>query len=249
MANRLEGKVAVITGAATGIGQAYAKRLAEDGANIIIADISSGSETEALVKAAGREAASFICDVSSEQSVGQLAQDVQERFGRCDILVNNAGIYPHAAFDDIDFKEWRRVLSINLDGMFLVCKAFVPGMKQRHYGRIINATSNTAGMVVTGFTHYITSKVGVIGLTRALASELGDFGIIVNAIAPGLTPTPENQKVWKGSPMFVETAKRQAIKRIETPEDLAKAVSFLASDDAAFITGQTLVVDGGLVRV
>ncbi len=249
MSNRHEGKVAVVTGAATGIGQAYAKRLAEDGANIAIADISSGSETEALVKATGREAASFICDVSSEQSVSLLAQAVQERFGRCDILINNAGIYPNIAFDDMDFKEWRRVLSINLDGMFLTCKAFVPGMKQRHYGRIVNITSNTVGMVVDGLTHYVTSKAGVIGFTRALATELGDFGIIVNAMAPGMTPTPTNRKVWKESSLFEATAKRQAIKRIETPEDLANAVSFLTSDDAAFITGQTLVVDGGLVRL
>lgn len=244
-----ERKVAVVTGGANGLGQAYARRLAQDGADIAIVDIATAQETEDLVRVAGTQAASYMCDVSSEQSVGQLAQAVYERFGRCDILVNSAGIYPNVPFDDMDFKEWRRVLSINLDGMFLMCKAFVPGMKQQHYGRIINITSNTVGLVIAGFTHYIASKAGVIGFTRALASELGDFGIIVNAIAPGLTLTQTTQKMWEGSSLFEDMAKQQAIKRVETPEDLARAVSFLASDDAAFITGQTLVVDGGLVRL
>ena len=242
-------KIAVVTGGASGLGQAYARRLAQDGADIVVADITAAQETEQLVKAAGGQAASYICDVSSEESVNQFAQAVQERFGRCDILVNNAGVYPNVPFDDMDFKQWRRVLSINLDGPFLMCKAFVPGMKQRRYGRIVNVASNTFGLVIEGFAHYIASKGGVIGLTRALATELGDFGIIVNAIAPGLTPTAATEKLWEGSTLFEDMAKRQAIKRVETPEDLANAVSFLASDNASFITGQTLVVDGGLIRL
>jgi NAD(P)-dependent dehydrogenase (short-subunit alcohol dehydrogenase family) len=244
-----ERKVAVVTGGANGLGQAYARRLAQDGADIAIVDITEAQETEALIRAAGTQVASYICDVSSEQAVSRLAQAVQEDFGHCDILINNAGISPNVAFDDMDFKEWRRVLSINLDGMFLMCKAFVPGMKKQHYGRIVNITSNTVGLVIEGFTHYVASKGGVIGFTRALATELGEFGIIVNAIAPGLTPTPTTRKMWEGSSLFDDMAKRQAIKRVETPEDLAGAVSFLASDDAVFITGQTLVVDGGLVRL
>lgn len=244
-----ERKVAVVTGGANGLGQAYARRLAQDGADVAIVDIIEAQETEDLIRAAGSQAASYICDVSSEQAVSQLAQVVHERFGRCDILVNNAGISANVPFDDMDFKEWRRVLSINLDGMFLMCKAFVPSMKKQRYGRIVNITSNTVGLVVEGFTHYVASKGGVIGFTRALASELGDFGIIVNAIAPGLTPTPATRKMGEGSSLFDDMAKRQAIKRVEAPEDLVGAVSFLTSDDAAFITGQTLVVDGGLVRL
>jgi NAD(P)-dependent dehydrogenase (short-subunit alcohol dehydrogenase family) len=133
--------------------------------------------------------------------------------------------------------------------MFLMCKAFVPGMKQQRYGRIVNVSSNTFGLVIEGFAHYIASKGGVIGFTRALATDLGPFGITVNALAPGLTSTPLSRAVFEGSSLFDDTVKQQAIKRVETPEDLAGVVSFLASDAAVFITGQTLVVDGGLVRL
>ncbi len=242
-------KVAVVSGGASGLGQAYARALAQDGVDIVIADINPAEETEGLVRLAGSQVVSYRCDVSDEQSVAQLAQAVQERFGRCDILINNAGVSTNVPFDDLDFKEWRRVLSINLDSMFLMCKAFVPGMKQRRYGRIVNVSSNTFGLVIEGFTHYIASKGGVIGFTRALATDLGPFGITVNALAPGLTSTPLSRAVFEGSSLFDDTVKQQAIKRVETPEDLAGVVSFLASDAAVFITGQTLVVDGGLVRL
>jgi NAD(P)-dependent dehydrogenase (short-subunit alcohol dehydrogenase family) len=242
-------KVAVVTGGASGLGQAYARSLAQDGMDIVIADINPAAETEQLVRSAGTQAVSYRCDVSEEQEVNQLAQAVQERFGHCDILINNAGVSTNVPFDDLDFKEWRRVLSINLDSMFLMCKAFVPGMKQQRYGRIVNVTSNTFGLVIEGFAHYIASKGGVIGFTRALASDLGPFGITVNALAPGLTSTPLSRAVFEGSSLFDDTVKQQAIKRFETPEDLAGVVSFLASDAAVFITGQTLVVDGGLIRL
>jgi NAD(P)-dependent dehydrogenase (short-subunit alcohol dehydrogenase family) len=242
-------KVAVVTGGASGLGQAYARSLAQDGVDIVIADINSAEETEQLVRSAGTQAVSYRCDVSEEQEVGQLAQAVQERFGHCDILINNAGVSTNVPFDDLDFKEWRRVLSINLDSMFLMCKAFVPGMKQQRYGRIVNVSSNTFGLVIEGFVHYIASKGGVIGFTRALATDLGPFGITVNALAPGLTSTPLSRAVFEGSSLFDDTVKQQAIKRVETPEDLAGVVSFLASDAAVFITGQTLMVDGGLVRL
>jgi NAD(P)-dependent dehydrogenase (short-subunit alcohol dehydrogenase family) len=242
-------KVAVVTGGASGLGQAYARSLAQDGVDIVIADINPAEETEQLVRSAGAQAVSYRCDVSVEQEVGQFAQAVQERFGHCDILINNAGVSTNVPFDDLDFKEWRRVLSINLDSMFLMCKAFVPGMKLQRYGRIVNVSSNTFGLVIEGFTHYIASKGGVIGFTRALATDLGPFGITVNALAPGLTSTPLSRAVFEGSSLFDDTVKQQAIKRVETPEDLAGVVSFLASDAAVFITGQTLVVDGGLIRL
>jgi NAD(P)-dependent dehydrogenase (short-subunit alcohol dehydrogenase family) len=242
-------KVAVVSGGASGLGQAYARSLAQDGIDIVIADINPAEETERLVRSAGSQAVSYRCDVSDEQAVAQLAQAVHERFGRCDILINNAGVSTNVPFDDLDFKEWRRVLSINLDSMFLMCKAFVPGMKQRRYGRIVNVSSNTFGLVIEGFAHYIASKGGVIGFTRALATDLGPFGITVNALAPGLTSTPLSRAVFEGSSLFDDTVKQQAIKRVETPEDLAGVVSFLASDAAVFITGQTLVVDGGLIRL
>jgi NAD(P)-dependent dehydrogenase (short-subunit alcohol dehydrogenase family) len=247
-------KVAVITGAAGGIGQAFAKRLAEDGVHIAIVDVAPANETVKLVQAAGRDALACTCDVSSEDAVKAMAAAVQERFGRADIVVNCAGIFPQREFDQMTFADWRKVLSINLDGTFLVSAAFVPGMKARKWGRVVNLSSSTLGSVVTGFAHYVASKGGIVGFTRALASDLGPFGITVNAISPGLTRSPgtlaraPRPAFTTMDEEFEAVAQLQAIKRVEVPGDLAGALSFLTSDDAAFITGQTLNVDGGRVR-
>jgi len=247
-------KVSVITGAAKGIGQAFARRLAEDGVHIVIADVEAADETVKLVEQAGREALACRCDVTSPEAVAALAAQVERRFGRCDILINCAGIYPQQAFEQMTFADWRRVLSINLDGLFLVTAAFVPGMKRRGWGRIVNLASSTLGSVVTGFVHYVASKGGIVGFTRALASELGPYGITVNAISPGLTRTPgtlarpPRAGLSSMDEEFASVAGMQAIKRGEVPDDLVGVVSFLTSDDAAFMTGQTLNVDGGRVR-
>lgn len=247
-------KVAVITGGANGIGQAFARRLAEDGAHVAIADVAPADQTVKLVAQAGRDALACNCDVSSLDSVAAMAKAVETRFGRCDILINCAGIFPQQDFETMTFAEWRRILSINLDSVFLCSSAFVPGMKRRGWGRIVNMASSTLGSVITGFVHYVSSKGGIVGFTRALATELGPYGITVNAISPGLTRTPGTvaRKPRPGlasmEEEFAQVASVQAIRRPEVPDDLVGAMSFLTSDDAAFITGQTLNVDGGRVR-
>jgi len=247
-------KIAIISGASNGIGQAFAQRLAQDGAHVVIADIAPANDTLRIVEQAGRRAFACTCNVSSPDSVKALAGDVSKYFGRCDILINCAGIFPNQPFDQMTFADWRQVLAINLDSVFLMSSAFVPGMKERRWGRIVNMASSTLGSVVSGFAHYMASKAGIVGITRALASELGPFGITVNAISPGLTRSPGTlaRKPRAGMASmedeYAYAASMQAIKRPEVPADLVGTVSFLTSDDAAFMTGQTLNVDGGRVR-
>ena len=247
-------KVAVITGAAAGIGQAFAKRLAEDGAHVVIADIGPAAETVKMVEAAGRQALACECDVASATSVAGMVGAVAQEFGHCDILINNAGIYPIKQFEEMTYADWRHVLSVNLDAAFLTCSAFIPGMKERGWGRIVNMSSSTVSTVVRHYAHYIASKAGLVGFTRALASDFGAFGITVNAISPSLTRSPGtlSREPRAGfvsmDEEFAALALRQAVLRPEVPEDLVGAMSFLTSDDAAFVTGQTLYVDGGMVR-
>ena len=249
MSKKHQGKTAVISGAASGIGQASAVRLAEEGAQIVIADRAKADDTLQRIAAAGGSATAVQCDISDPASVAKLKDEVEKGGGRCDILVNNAGIYPMQSFDEISFEDWRRVLSVNLDSMFLMAKAFAGG----GWGRIINLASDTVNLLVPDFVHYITSKAGVIGFTRSLTTELGPQGVTVNAIAPGLTRTPgtlarKEAGGMSNEALFEMILNMQSIKRSEQATDLVGAVSFLASEDAGFITGQTLYVNGGLTR-
>ena len=249
MSDRHQGRVAVVTGGAKGIGRAFAGRLASEGAAVAVVDLEPAADTMALLSGAGAEAASFEADVTSEDDVARLSAEIVERFGRCDILINNVGIYPNEPFEAVDFAKWRRVMAINLDSMFLTAKAFAPGMVERGWGRIVNMASNTFNTSVTGYSHYIASKGGVIGFTRALANDLADKGITVNAIAPSLVRTHGTEVTNpRSDERFAAVSAMQAIKRTQMPEDLTGTLSFLASDDAAFMTGQTLYVDGGWVR-
>jgi NAD(P)-dependent dehydrogenase (short-subunit alcohol dehydrogenase family) len=234
-----------VTGAANGLGAEYAKQLAAQGARVLVADIRGASETVASIH---EHAVGVIADVSSELGVNTIAAVVGREFGGCDILVNNAGVSSTVAWDELTFAEWRRVMSVNLDSMFLTCQALIPGMRDRGFGRVINVSSNTVALVIPGFVHYAASKAGIIGLTRALATEMGDAGITVNAILPGLTQTEVTQKKYAGTTFFDDMAQRQAIKRPGVPSDIAGVVSFLASDAAGWVTGQAMVVAGGLLR-
>ncbi|QJD93407.1 SDR family oxidoreductase [Duganella dendranthematis] len=238
---------AVVTGGAAGIGQAYAQRLAADGFDIAVADMNDASTTRALVEATGRKFYSAAVNVSSPESTLQFSADVAAHLGPVTALVNNAGIYPWKSFAETDYEMWRKVMGVNLDGAFLMAKAFVPGMVERQHGRIVNVASSSLWLNVPDMTAYIASKGGVVGFTRALASELGKDGITVNVIAPGLT----NTKSMHGTneEIFDYLPKLQAIPRTIQPGDLVGVVSFLCSADSAFVTGQTIIADGGQARI
>ena len=248
---RLKGKVAIITGGARGLGKAYGLALAKEGAQIVISDILDTSKVKQEIEEKEGEVLSLYTDVSDDKSTKEMAQKTIERFGRIDILINNAAIFANLGkkpFFEISEEEWDEVMRINLKGVFLCCKAVYPHMKKQGKGKIINVSSSTFFMGVPYFLHYVSSKGGVIALTRALAREVGDDGICVNAIVPGLTISD----AVRGNPMYPEeylrvAASNRCFKRDELPEDLTGTIVFLASDDSDFITGQTIVVDGGSV--
>jgi NAD(P)-dependent dehydrogenase (short-subunit alcohol dehydrogenase family) len=243
---RLAGHVAVVTGGAQGIGQAYAARLAAEGASVAVLDIGDCAATLGKIEAAGAKGLALRTDVTDPAQVTAAAAEVAAALGAADILVNNAGIYPNQPFAEVSLADWRRMFTINVESMFLTCQAFTPAMKERGWGRIVNMTSNAVGLLIPGFTHYIASKMAVIGLTRGLATELAEFGVTANAVGPSLVRTPSTEA---GPEIFFDVVPQmQAIKRVQLPDDLVGTLAFLVSDDAAFVTGQTFYVDGGLIR-
>ncbi len=249
LTRRHEGKVALVTGAAIGNGRAMAERLADEGAQVVIADIASASETIDAIAASGNLAPLYVqADITKQRDVTSVMDRVRSMYGHLDILVNNAGIYDEEPFELLSFERWSDVINVNLNGLFLMCKGALPFMKERQFGRIINLSSDTVWLGTPYLTHYITSKMGIIGFTRALASEVGRFGITVNAVTVGLTATQRPADSKLGSSMLEYVLPQQAIAAMETPEDIAAVVSFLSSEDSAIITGQTINVDGGVAR-
>jgi NAD(P)-dependent dehydrogenase (short-subunit alcohol dehydrogenase family) len=242
-----QNRVAVVSGAAKGIGQELAIQLAQRGAALALLDIVDLSQTLQLVENAGGTAIRVECDVSAQEGWIAAAEAVRTAFGRCDILVNNAGIYPNIHIDDLDFKTWRRTFEINLDSMFLSAKVFVPMMRENKCGRIVNVSSTSIVTNTSGVSHYMATKMGVIGFTRGLANDLGKDFITVNAVAPALTATPGSSHL----PEVVRdgVVNLQAFKRMAVPHDIVGPILFLTSDDAQFMTGQLLAVDGGMMKV
>ena len=244
---RLKDKVVIVTGGSKGIGRVYCLGVAAEGARVVVADVADPKSTVEEVEARGAQALGVACDVAREEDTLRLATETLARFGRIDVLVNNAALYgtlKRRPFMEIPVDEWDRVMAVNLRGLFLCSRAVFPAMKGQGAGAIINIASGTFFKGVPHYIHYTTSKGGVMGFTRSLARELGDFGIRVNAIAPGFTLSGENEKNMPDEGKAANVRVRM-LKRAEVPEDLVGTLIFLASDDSRFITGQTIVVDGG----
>ncbi|MGE0747641.1 MAG: SDR family NAD(P)-dependent oxidoreductase [Rhodospirillales bacterium] len=246
---RLDGRVAIVTGGAQGIGAAYCKGLAREGAKVCVADILDPTGVVNSIRQQGGEAIGVVADVSKTASVQDMVAQTVAAFGRLDILVNNAAIFAsieRRRFDAIPTDEWDRVIDVNVTGPWRCVKAAVPEMKKNSYGKIVNVASSTVWKGVPNFLHYVSSKGAVEAFTRALAREVGDFNICVNAVSPGLTMSEGVVAQGEAVKQTAEIAMRgRSFKREQVPDDLVGAVLFLASPDSDFVTGQTMVVDGG----
>lgn len=253
-------RVIIVTGGAKGIGRAYCEHLATAGARVVVADID-GEGARAVAETLTRQgsrALAVAVDVSDPESTAGMARAAVAAGGRIDGLVNNAGMFQRPAvsvvpFEEIPLDEWDRVMAVNLRGVFLCCRAVAPYMKEQRHGKIVNVASDTIYRGYARLSHYVASKAGVVGFTRSIARELGEFNIHVNAVAPGYTMSlgedapseaREQARRWAG-----KLARMGCIQRVQEPADLVRTVAFLLSPDSDFITGQTIVVDGGIEMV
>jgi 3-oxoacyl-[acyl-carrier protein] reductase len=248
---RLEDRVIIVTGGASGLGKAYCEALSAEGAKVVVADINANEAdvTARQIEDSGGEAFAVHVDVADPEATQAMARETVDKFGRIDGLVANAAFFQRPAlttvpFDELPIEEWDRVMAVNLKGVFLSCRAVAPTMKAQGSGKIITVSSSTTFYGLSLLSHYVASKSGVIGLTRVMANELGGHNINVNCLAPGGTVSMDLDD--DRMRMFETRAQLRAIKRIETPKDLSGTVVFLCSSESDFITGQTIVVDGGM---
>lgn len=250
---RLQNKVVIVTGGARGAGRIYALGLAGEGAKVAVADVEDSSETAQSILAQGGEAIAVVADVRDESATHEMARKAHERFGRLDVLINNAALYRGIvmqSFEEITVAEWDQMMAVNLRGLFLCVKAVAPYMKKQGSGKIINISSSTVLFGVPGMLHYVTSKAGVIGFSRALARELGRFGITVNTVSPGLVWNEASRQLDSEKKLPIRSlaeASRQgrAIQKDLLEQDLVGTMIYLCSSDSDMLTGQLINVDGG----
>jgi pyridoxal 4-dehydrogenase len=241
---KLQDRVAIVTGAAQGIGKAVADKLAAEGAKVVAVDVNGeGAERTAE----GVDGTAVQADISKPEDVQRMVDETVSQYGKVDVLANVAAIVPFTAWDDITFDDWRRIMSVNLDGLFLTMKAVERPMRAAGYGRIVNVTSNVILAGTPNLAHYVASKGGVWAFTRAAARELGKYGITVNSVAPGLTAT-EGVMASPHAEAFEFVQMLQCIPRRGEAADIAPSVAFLASEEAGWVTGQLLVADAGMTH-